>query len=161
MNFKPVTLSFFIFFLGISSHVNAQEIVETPPPSEFVYIQKSKTGTLVDSKDDYYTLTLKGNHLHLIYFADQPERITGEEVLSVFFDSWKSLDPDKKPPTAFINYSMFTPSADEGVTPDVLELQNPEYCKETDTLTFQVKPLHEHQIKLGVLENVVIIYDKN
>jgi len=95
MNFKPVTLSFFIFFLGISSHVNAQEIVETPPPSEFVYIQKSKTGTLVDSKDDYYTLTLKGNHLHLIYFADQPERITGEEVLSVFFDSWKSLDPAK------------------------------------------------------------------
>ncbi len=159
MNFKSFILSVFSFFLSSLSFANAQEAVDTVP-SEFVYIQKSKSGTLRDSTEGYYTLTLKENHLDLIYFADQPERITGEEALSPFFENWKSSDQEKKPPTAFINYTVFTPTVDEGVTPDILELQNPEYDKESDTLIFQVKPLHEHQIKQGVLENVVIIYDK-
>ncbi len=159
MNFKSFILSFFGFFLSSLSFANAQEAVISPP-SEFVYIQKSKSGTLLDSNEGYYTLTLKGNHLDLIYFADQPERITGEEALTPFFESWEDSDHVKKTPTAFINYTGFTPSVDEGVTPDVLELQKPEYDQESDTLTFQVKPLHEHLIKQGVFENVVIIYDK-
>ena len=160
MNFRLFFFSFFILFSTSLSFANAQE-VEDPLPSEFVYIQQSKSGILLKSSEGYYTLTLKENHLDLIYFADQPERITGEKALSPFFETWEGSDQEKKPPTAFINYTVFTPSVDEGVTPDVLELKNPEYNKESDTLTFQVKPLHEHQIKQGTLENVVIIYDKD
>lgn len=138
-----------------------EEAIAEPLPSKFVYIHQSKSGVLTQSKEGHYLLTLKENNLDLVYFADQPERITGQERLSPFFEKWKS---DKRylenPPTAFINYTLFNPQTEEGVTPDILELHEPKYNRENDTVTFQVKPLHEHPIKQGLFENVVIIYDK-
>ena len=135
---------------------------DPPLPTEFVYIQKSKSGTLSEIDDDYYTLHLKGNSLEVIYFADQPNRVAGQEELTPFFEAWgQNPEYASKPPTAFINYTDFNANNEEGVTPDVLELNDPVYDQETDTISFRVKPLHEHQIKQGSLENVVIIYDKN
>lgn len=161
-----------LFLLLITGLATAEDIApiqkteesplqEVPLQNEFVYIQQSKEGTLAQNKEGFYTLTLKGNNLDIIYFADQPNRITGHQELSPFFDSWAHRTQNKDtPPTAFINYTQFSPNTEEGVTPDILQLRNPKYDFENDTITFEVMPLHEYPIKQGAFENIVIIYDK-
>lgn len=135
--------------------LNAQE-------AELVYIQKSQQGVLKQLDDDYYTLELKGNDLNLVYFADQPNRSIGKENLTHFFQNWKKdLASKKHAPTAFINYTDFETQDQGAVSPDILELQEPIYNEETDTLIFKVKPLHEHPIQKGAFKNLVIIYDRD
>jgi hypothetical protein len=142
-------------------HILLEEPLVLEAQDEFVYIQQSRKGTLTQSSEGYYTLTLQGNNLDIIYFADQPSRVTGHQDLNPFFRAWSSSEKELQHlPTAFINYTQFNPSTEAGVTPDILQLRNPRYNAEEDILTFEVNPLHEYQIKEGIFENIVIIYDK-
>lgn len=142
---------YFTFPLG-ASNANKKSVS--------VYIQQSMTGTIQKSENSEYTLILKGNSLNLVYFTDQPHRTTGEKSLSQYFKSWQSNVKLKKyPPTAFLNFNTFQPDSKEGVTPDILMLEEPQYDEENDTLIFKVRPLHDQPMQIGKLEHVVIIYD--
>lgn len=162
MNLKPLlTLAICFVLTRGCCDILSQEPLVLETQDEFVYIQQSRKGTLVQSGEGYYTLTLQGNNLDIIYFADQPSRVTGHQELSPFFESWSKSEKElEKLPTAFINYTEFNPTTETGVTPDILQLRNPKYNAEKDILTFEVSPLHEYQIKEGSFENLVIIYDR-
>lgn len=150
-------IKYLLLFFASLSCLHADE---KPPLSEFVYIQQAKTGKLTQNNEGCYDLSLQSNYIELIYFADQPERITGKENLSNFFSAWDQKKA-KRPSTAFLNYTDYKALKEGGVTPDILELEDPKYDAETDTVTFKVMPLHEHEIVEGSFENVVIIYDKD
>lgn len=146
---------FVIPFLCFTSLFAQQE-------SEYVYIHKSELGTLTKNENGEYLLTLKGNCLDLIYFADQPRRTTGQQDLSSFFSHWKkNTSKKKRATTGFINYTDLETDTQEAISPDILELDTPTYNAETDTVSFKVKPLHEHEIQQGALKNIVIIYDQD
>lgn len=148
--------------LSFALSLSAQNPNETANvPSEFVYIQQAYEGELIQNEQGIYQLKLKGNSLNLVYFTDQPARTTGQKDLSHFFNSegWQKKGKIKHP-TAFVNYTDFQPSDQkEAVAPDILELSDPTYDAESDTLTLTVKPLHEHPIQVGQLKNVVMVYD--
>lgn len=125
-----------------------------------VYIQQSTQGSLEQDSSFEYTLTLEGNSLNLVYFTDQPHRKTGQKNLPQYLEAWKKNKKfHKNPPTAFINFNSFQTTKADGVAPDILMLQDPQYDEESDTLTFKVQPLHDRPMQLGKLKNVVIIYD--
>lgn len=149
-----------LLVLSFALYAESSEILEPSigAPSEFVYIQQSQSGDLYSNEEGCYDLILTGNNVQLVYFADQPQRTAGIQELTPFFESWPK---EQKTPRAFINYTEFRALKDEGVTPDILELESPSYNAETDTITFKVMPLHEHEISEGHFQNIVIIYDKD
>ncbi len=148
-------LGLLVFFLSCPLQASSPQ-----KDSVSVYIQQSMKGTLQKNSDAEYILTLKGNSLNLVYFTDQPHRTTGQKSLSNYFETWnKNKKFKKNPPTAFINFNAFETSETDGVSPDILMLEDPDYNEESDTLVFKVQPLHDQPIKTGKLEHVVIIYD--
>ncbi|MCH9633780.1 MAG: hypothetical protein S4CHLAM7_05130 [Chlamydiae bacterium] len=155
-----ITVLAVFFLLPFAFSENKTKEIQTIP-SEYVYIQKALSGELIENSTGSYTLTLKGNQLDVVFFADQPERGTGQKELDSFFQSWiEKASNTTKPTTAFLNYSEFKPIKDRGVTPDVLVLSNPTFNKESDTITFEATPLHDHEVKQGFFERIVVIYDK-
>jgi len=105
----------------------------------FMFVQTAASGTLVpvDGVENLYTLTLVGVAPQTIAFSDRPERIIVQAPMQEFLDGFCWLP--ENPPNAAIEIL----EADEEEDVAVVELLDPVYDNETQTLQYNVSILEE------------------
>ena len=106
---------------------------------EFLFVQTAEAGTWMpkSGEEGVYTLTLTGAAAQTIYFSDRPDRIVGTAPMQQFLDNL-GFTPDNPP-----NAAMVTGTGDaEEVL--IIELYNPTYDAEADTLTYEARVLEDY-----------------
>ena len=99
---------------------------------EFLFVQTAEAGSWqpTPGKEGVYTLTLTGAAAQTVYFSDRPDRIVGAVPMQQFLDGL-GFTPDNPPNAAVVTGT----GDDEDVL--VIELRNPAYEAEADTLTYE------------------------
>ena len=137
-------------------------LIATELDPSLIYIQQAKSATLEKSPKgcNYFTLEVFQNEPTVVYFSDKPDRAAGMISLTQFLKVW-SNDPNMQSdhPICVMSYVNFTPKVQTGVSVDVLELYNPKYNEEKESVIFEAKSLHDYDVLLGDFEEVVIVYD--
>lgn len=118
----------------------------SPVPAEpgfaqkFLFVQTAESGTWQPKADqpDTYILTLTGAAAQTVYFSDRPERIVGTVPMQRFLDTL-GFTPDNPPNAAVVTGS----GDDEDVL--VIELRNPSYDADLNTLTYDAQVLGDYQ----------------
>ena len=107
---------------------------------EFLFVQTAEAGSWQPKpgEEDVYLLTLSSAAAQTIYFSDRPGRVVGTVPMQQFLDGL-GFTPDNPP-----NAAVVTGTGDEE---DVLviELLNPVYEAEADTLTYEARVLEGYQ----------------
>ena len=113
---------------------------------EFLYIQSAKSATIKSAKEphDSFTLTLKNVQPHVVCFSDRPKRIAQTMTTREFIQEWTHPSPENKD-----SFKDDAPNADlNGVNVATheqvnipLELSNPQYDENGNTLTYTVNQL--------------------
>ncbi len=113
--------------------------VEPSEDQEFLFVQTAKAGTWVPKpgEEDVYTLTLTGAAAQTIYFSDRPDRIVGSVPMQKFLENL-GFSPHNPPNAALITGT----GDDEEVL--IIELMNPAYDAEADTLTYDAVVLVDY-----------------
>jgi hypothetical protein len=128
----------------------AAQDVATPaatgePAVSFLFVQIASSGSLLPrtgtpgaGSGQEFVLTLGGHAGNTVYFSDRPERLVGDAPTAHVFDL--VFDPDDPPNAALV---VDLPSQRGAVF--VLELTNPSYDAESQTLTYAAAILQEYQ----------------
>ncbi len=108
----------------------------------FVMLPRKASMHITDEKNQIYTLTLKDVNPSVIYFADRPQRFTGEIKLENFIEQWKTGDFRNAPPNAVMQ-AVHLNIADQvkHAVDYVIELNDPVYNKKTNELQFKIRAL--------------------
>ena len=119
-------------------HPGADDVQADPM---FLFVQPFDTGAWApkDGEDGVYTLTLTGAAANTIYFSDRPERIVGLSPTQTFLDGL-GFTPENPP-----NAALVAPREDgEGQEILVIELLNPRYNAQIETLTYDARVLADY-----------------
>lgn len=95
-----------------------------------------------------YLLSLNNVSNNVAYFTDRPQRKSGQINTTQFAQLWNGGVFQKDPPNAMLEATQ-TPSAKkQRITEYAVELTQPNYTQETQTLTFVIKPIEGNQTAL-------------
>jgi hypothetical protein len=113
----------------------------TTAKTEFLFVQPFDAGTWTPKagEDGTYTLTLTGAAANTVYFSDRPERIFGVTPNQQFLDGL-GFTPANPPNAAVV--AQREGGDDQEVL--VIELLNPQYDADTQTLTYDAKVLADY-----------------
>ncbi|WP_415283453.1 hypothetical protein [Candidatus Nitrososphaera sp. FF02] len=106
-------------------------------------VQHADSGTIEEENDAstsaIYKLTLNGVSTNVMYFSDRPERIVSQMTTQLYVDGWNEGQDSfaADPPNAALVMNK-----DEGENIIVVELLNPVYDSETQTLVYDVVSLN-------------------
>jgi len=117
------------------------EAAEDPDnPIELLFVQTANSGTFVQ-KDGRNILTLVEVSPTTIWFSDRPHRITGHEATDLFVAKWAEGRNNfaDNPPNAALDILDASESSDV----IIVELSNPVYSPESETLQYDVIILDE------------------
>jgi len=117
------------------------EAAEDPDnPIELLFVQTANSGTFVQ-KDGRNILTLVDVSPTTIWFSDRPHRITGHEATDLFAAKWAEGRNNfaDNPPNAALSILDASESSDV----IIVELSNPVYSPESETLQYDVIILDE------------------
>jgi hypothetical protein len=106
--------------------------------ARFLFIQGAQSGSISEVNATTSTLELSDVSDKTILFSDRPERIVASENTTNFIGDW-SIGPNSftaDPPNAVLVLDDEEQRQDFGV----IELYNPEYDSEANTLTFDISP---------------------
>lgn len=124
-----------------STPVDRHPDVDTAQPHpEYLFVQPFDAGAWAPKagEDGVYTLTLTGVGGHTTYFSDRPERVVGLAPIQPFLDGL-GFSPEN-PPNAAIVAQTGTGETDVLV----VELFDPVYDADADTLTCEAKVLADY-----------------
>lgn len=107
-----------------------------------LFVQSAASGTF-EQKDGQQVLTLLGVSPATVYFSDRPYRITGVENTELFVSMWSDGADSfaSNPPNAVLEIRDDSNGESEIF---ILELMNPMYDHEAETLQYYVKILAEN-----------------
>ena len=133
----------YLDFLLTQSEIAATEAEWAAANPNYLYTLTASEGTLVSNNDDAedYTLTLGGLIGNVISFTDRPDRIADHESMAEFVNDWDQRGFADDPPNAALVLH------EEGESQDVLvvELRDPVYDANADTLVFAITILTDEQ----------------
>jgi hypothetical protein len=109
--------------------------------TEFLFVQPFDAGTWAPKagEDGVYTLTLTGAAANTVYFSDRPERVVGITPNQQFLDGL-GFTPNNPPNAAVV--ATREDEDDQEVL--VIELLNPAYDAEAQTLTYDARVLADY-----------------
>lgn len=113
----------------------------TAAKTEFLFVQAFESGTWAPKagENGVYLLTLSGAAVHTVYFTDRPERVVGTTPTSQFLDAL-GFTPDNPPNAAIVAQ----PADGAGQEVLVIELFNPVFDPEAQTLTYEARVLADY-----------------
>ncbi len=113
---------------------------EDPNAPELLFVQTASSGTFIQ-KDGRNILTLVEISPTTVWFADRPHRITGQEGTDLFAAKWAEGKNSFaiNPPNAALDILDGTENSDV----IIVELSNPVYSPESETLQYDVIILEE------------------
>lgn len=179
---KKQQLSYFGCFLALLLFISLPASAATPPvttapttettqtnqpmdKTQYLMIQHGDKAT-IDHKpgDKTFTITLQDVSPYVAYFSDRPARKAGTIPLQEFLKLWErkgtqSFQSD--PPNANFNaMEMGTSVSDGGVKNFSIELTNPQYDSQANTLRYTAVPLQGTEIpKSNTLHYVTLFID--
>lgn len=106
---------------------------------EFLFVQVADGGTWApkSGENGVYTLALTGASGQTVYFSDRPDRVVGTVPMQQFLDNI-GFTPDNPPNAALVT------NANDQEDVLVIELYNPSYDAEADTLSYDARVLEEY-----------------
>lgn len=108
----------------------------TDEKTSYLFVQSFQSGTLTpNANNDRHTLTLEQGLGQTVYFADRPSRDVGVTPTGSFLDVL-GFPPDNPPNAALV---VDTGNGETEIA--VLELFDPTYDTDTQTATYEVRPL--------------------
>ncbi len=147
-NFTKTIIKFIFLFslayttMSYANETTNQTCASKPAPTSYLFIQTADSGTLQanPAKLGDYTLTLKKISPFVIYFSDEPKRVSGLMPLEKFLDLWNSKNSGfaKSLPNVGVNafkmHSMFNrKDVDFVIVP-----KDPKYNAANNTITYKV-----------------------
>lgn len=156
----------FFFALSVKTYANEHTSAEnnTSKKPNLLFVQQASNGSIVpDHKHTgCYKLKLRGLK-NIIYFSDQPHRISGEFTIQQFLQVWhhnrgRYSDHPNVAIEAFYWRDGKLMELDH-----VAMLSNPRYREASDSITYLACPLHLSQKKLQSLQelsNVSLFFDE-
>lgn len=107
---------------------------------QLLFVQTANSGTFIQ-KDGRNILTLVEISPTTVWFSDRPHRITGHEATDLFIAKWAEGENsfEENPPNAAIDILDGTENSDV----IIVELYNPVYSPESETLQYDVIILEE------------------
>lgn len=160
--FMLSTIAFVFMFSLIYGQVYAQQEgnITTSEP-RFLFIQSAQSGSLSQINDTAYTLELNNVADKTISFSDRPDRIVETVDTSGIIGNWSigedsfAIDP---PNAALVVLDNSVATSEEDTS--VLELFNPVYDEDDNTLTYDVRPDNSTAINLpDEFEQATMIID--
>ena len=127
-------------------------LIDDEAPIQLLFVQTANSGSF-----DGDTITLDDIAAHTLYFSDRPHRIVGHFTTLSFTDNWDEGDDSfaVDPPNAAI---VLLDNESENIT--VVELTNPVYDSEMNTLQYVIKVLDDSTLPEG-FGHVVLYIDPN
>lgn len=125
----------------------------------WLFSHTARSGTLLETSDGYYTLTLSGIDPHVMAFTDRPVRDSSIVSARQFIEQWPTLFADTPPNAVLVQHDV------EGNADSVvLTITNPRLENSTDpsdagTLTFDASiisaehPANLKRLTRGIHEN--------
>ncbi|GKS61539.1 hypothetical protein YTPLAS21_09970 [Candidatus Nitrosocosmicus sp.] len=116
---------------------------------EFLSIQHAKSGLIYENNTTSYLLKLKNVSNETVLFSDRPDRIVESISTSDFIGNW-TVGPNSftaDPPNAVLVYEDMQTGNLDTVT---IELFNPNYDTNTNTLTYMIVTENGTSINLPV-----------
>lgn len=147
-----VLLASVIFFTKEYIQNKKTELDIPSKKAELLLLQQSEAGKLTPDENNptIYTLTLTDLSDRIILFTDRPNRSAGsvdqEEYIQKFWDTFTENSFKQDPPNAVL--TSYDPKTDK-VSTIVLELQNPVYNKESDSMQYETKLISSERITLN------------
>lgn len=112
---------------------------QAPKTYSYMFVQSADSGSFVpiEREENLYHLTLEGVSANTTYFSDRPERIVGQAPMQKFLEGMGFSESN--PPNAALEVLESKESSDLVV----VELFNPAYHAETNTLEYTASILKE------------------
>ncbi|MDR4490220.1 MAG: hypothetical protein R2685_04880 [Candidatus Nitrosocosmicus sp.] len=132
-------------YTGVSAQ--QQDKVTGSNAVEFLSIQTAKSGSITEDNATNYQLELSGIDNKTIMFSDRPQRIVEPISTSDFIANWTVVPNSFKvdPPNAVLVYEdKQTGNLDTAI----VELFNPVYNKNTNTLTYGITKYNSTSIEM-------------
>jgi hypothetical protein len=149
-----LTLSTLVFVFvfsttfGGKAYAQLEENVTSSEPS-FLFIQSAQSGSLSQINDTAYTLELNDVADKTVSFADRPDRIVESVDTSGFVGNWSAnedsfaIDP---PNAALVVLDNSVDASEQDIA--IVELFNPVYDEDSDSLTYDARPDNATSIDL-------------
>lgn len=132
--------------------------------TQYLMIQHGNKATIAHNPGSKtFTITLRDASPYVAYFSDRPTRKAGTIPLQEFLQLWtrkgtRSFQND--PPNANFNAMEMGTSHSEGIKNFSIELTNPQYDSQTNTLRYTATPLPGTEIpKASVLHYITLFID--
>lgn len=129
--------------VGTESDSQLDAVSDADPEPSFLLVQHAASGTIEKENDAstsaIYKLTLNGVSTNVLYFSDRPERIVSQMTTQLYVDDWNEGQDSfvADPPNAAL---VMNEAGGENII--VVELLNPVYDSETQTLVYDVVSLN-------------------
>lgn len=108
----------------------------------YLFVQQASSGSLIRNVDAAtYTLTLNNVASQVQYFSDRPQRMAGQSSLESFVAGWDRHGFGEDPPNA----ALVLLDAESQEDTLIVELTNPIYDSQTETLQYTVKVIEDYQ----------------
>lgn len=141
MNKKIVTLITVTLVVALVTTCGVAQSEEDKASGKtfYMFVQTADSGLFipVEGEENLYHLTLEGVAGNTIYFSDRPERVVGQAPMGDFLDGL-GFSEDNPP-----NAALEILEAEESTDLVVLELFDPAYHAESNTLEYTASILQE------------------
>lgn len=132
--------------------------------TRYLMIQHGSKATIEHMPGDKtFTITLQDVSPYVAYFSDRPERKAGTVPLQEFLKLWERQGAQSfqnDPPNANFNAMEIGTSNSDGIKNFLIELTNPQYDSQANTLRYTAIPLPGTEIpKPNTLNYVTLFID--
>ncbi len=141
-------LIFSVLFCCFSCNVQEKE--------KLLFVIIAQEANIQKQADNTYTLSLIYTHKTVTYFTDRPERKAGKMPVSQFIKMWDKGYKKSPPNGAYVFYGR----SDDPFSQRDVELTNPKYDSNSDTLVFTIKSLSpDKPIEVGNIGETAVFID--